>query len=252
MYTQPDAVRTQGLDRNGLLEQFLPLVGQVLASLRRRLPSHVDIDDLHSAGVLGLLAAVGRFDAAQSASFVGYAKVRIRGAILDELRRSDTCSRRSRAMMKRIETAENEITQEHQRPATEEEICTRLSLQPRELRRFRECGAPIRIISLDGNNDARDSDRALHEQIADADQPCVWSALEQGEMLEALARCLERLPVIEKQLLTFYYFEGLRFAEIAAVFELTESRISQIHTKALARLRQLFRQAQHDNSTTEP
>src|SRR5688572_8649730 len=105
--------------RNQLIETYLPLVEKVVAVVRRRLPEHIDHDDLHSAGVMGLIGAVKRFDHAQTHTFEGYARLRIRGAVLDELRRNDSCTRRSRAMAKRIAAAAQEIAQEQGRSATD-------------------------------------------------------------------------------------------------------------------------------------
>jgi RNA polymerase sigma factor for flagellar operon FliA len=230
--------------RNQLIETYLPLVEKVVAVVRRRLPEHIDHDDLHSAGVIGLIGAVERFNDAQTHTFEGYARLRIRGAVLDELRRNDSCTRRSRAMAKRIAAATQEIAQETGRSATDEEISARLDLTVAKLQRFREAGESARVVSLDAHTGADSDQRALHESIADSSQACVVDSIQKQELQQLLMERLATLPAIEKKVLALYYFEGMKLAEIAEIFEVTESRVSQIHKKSVTALRIYLRKAQ--------
>ncbi|HEX2099380.1 MAG TPA: sigma-70 family RNA polymerase sigma factor, partial [Candidatus Synoicihabitans sp.] len=135
--------------QNQLIEQHLPLVRRVLERIRRTLPRHIDIDDLHSAGVTGLIAAAQRFDPAQHETFPGYACLRIRGAILDELRRLDWCPRRTRARNRRIQTAMQQAEQELGRPATDLEMSERMGVTVREFSKWREASRPLSFLPLD-------------------------------------------------------------------------------------------------------
>lgn len=235
---QPDSVRNQ------LIETYLPLVEKVVAVVRRRLPEHIDHNDLHSAGVIGLIAAVQRFDSAQALTFEGYARVRIRGAVLDELRRNDSCTRRSRAMVKRIAATTQEIAQENGRPATDEEVCVRLGIRGTDLHRYRQAAESARIVSLDSNEGSGAGDRALHESIADSTQESVIDTLQKEELQQLLMKRMAEMPVMERKILALYYFEGMKFAEIAEVFDVTESRISQIHRKSVTSLKKFLGKAQ--------
>jgi RNA polymerase sigma factor for flagellar operon FliA len=223
--------------RNQRIEQYLPLVGKVLAKLRRNLPLHVDLDDLHSAGITGLIAAAERFDPAQIGSFQGYVCLRIRGAILDELRRLDTSSRRSRVRHREIQVAVQEIEQERGRAPTDAEVSERLHISVEELVRRREAAAPSRLISLDGGCDGTgEHGQSLHDVIVDQNHACVREMMEKKETVRLLSEHLATLPDLPKRVLALYYFEGLRFSEIAEVFCLSEARICQIHKQTVTKL----------------
>lgn len=228
--------------RNKIIEEYLPCVGAVLAKVQRGLPAHVNADDLYSAGITGLIAAAERFDPAQAQTFRSYVCLRIRGAMLDELRRFDSCSRRNRLWNKKVQVAVQEAEQALGRAPTDQELSARLQISVTELARQRDTARPVRIISLDGEPDS-DPTRAnpLHELIADNNQEDVRETMEREEMTQLLMRRLTELPDIQKKILALYYFEGLRFSEIAEVFDLTESRISQLHKQAVATLQAFIR-----------
>ena len=226
------------LERNERVEQHLPLVRRVLERVRRTLPRHIDVDDLYSAGVTGLIAASDRFDPEQHATFPGYACLRIRGAILDELRRLDWCPRRTRAHARRFEAAVQDAEQELGRTPTDKEMSQRLGVPLRSISKWREAAKPTRFLPLDqpSNNDDPQGG-SLHEIIADEREVSVRDSMEREELLQLMADRIESLPDVQKRILAMYYFEGMRLAEIATVFNRTESRISQIHAQAVATLR---------------
>lgn len=229
---------SEELKRNQLIEQHLPMVRNVLGKLQRTLPSHVDMDALYSAGVMGLIAAVDRFDARKADTFPGYACLRIRCAILDELRRFDPCSRRARMRNRQLTAACDELEQSLGRRATDRELSAHLGISVAELCEQRASATPVRIISLDGDPKTDDAaSTPLHDLIADENRECVRDSLENEEMKELLAAQIDALPDMQKRILAFYYFEKMRFGEIAEVFDLTESRISQIHREALRMLK---------------
>ncbi len=231
-------------ERNERIERFLPLVAQVLAKIRRSLPPHADIDELYSAGVTGLVAAVERFDPSQANSFPGYVCLRIRGAILDELRRLDPCSRSSRSRARKIQQAILEAEQELGRTPTDRELSARLKISVAELERWRGFTTPVRLLSLDAPVDTdADSSSALHEAIADAEQTSVQDRLEHSELLQLLADRMGALPENQQRVLSMYYYEGMRFAEIGQVFGITETRVCQIHKEAVRKLERVIRAA---------
>jgi RNA polymerase sigma factor for flagellar operon FliA len=232
-------------ERNERIERFLPLVAQVLSKIRRTLPPHADIDELYSAGVTGLISAVERFVPSQANSFPGYVCLRVRGAILDELRRLDPCSRSSRSRSRKIQQAILEVEQELGRAPTDRELSAQLKITVAELERWREITTPVRLLSLDAPVDSdSDSSSALHEAIADTEHTCVRDRMEHQELLDLLTDRMGALPEIQQRVLSMYYFDGMRFAEIGGVFDITETRVCQIHKEAVRKLERVIRSAQ--------
>lgn len=228
--------------RNKIIEEYLPCVGSVLAKVQRGLPAYVNADDLYSAGITGLIAAANRFDPAQAQTFRGYVCLRIRGAMLDELRRLDSCTRRHRSWNKKVQVAIQESEQVLGRAPTDQELSERLKISVTELARQRNSAKQVRIVSLDGDPENGPSmAQPLHELIADTNQEDVRETMETEEMKQLLMRRLAELPAIPKKILALYYFEGLRFSEIAEVFDLTESRICQLHKQAVTTLQAFIR-----------
>ncbi len=231
-------VSPASVDEKDLIERFLPLVRNVVDRIKLNIPAHVDADDLYSVGVTGLIAAVRKFDPNQGSTFASYAAMRIRGAILDELRRMDWCPRRARARSRKLKNAINDVEQKLGRAATDAEICTALNLDPREYEKWVEEAKPVTFIAIDQNADSEDGDGAsLHELLADETDRTGRDNLEKAELLQLLTQRIAELPDIPQKILAMYYFENMRLAEIAAVFGLTESRICQIHAQTILGLR---------------
>lgn len=221
-----------------LIERYLPLVRNVVDRIKINLPAHVDADDLYSVGITGLLAAVRKYDPGQNTTFAGYASTRIRGAILDELRRMDWCPRRARAKAKKIKESINLVEQRLKRPATEDEIRTELGLSAKEYAKWLEESRPVCFVAIDQPAEAEEGAGAsLHEIIADHNETPTRDRMEQEELMELMTRCIAALPDTPRKILAMYYHENMRLAEIAAVFRLTESRICQIHSQAVLSLR---------------
>jgi RNA polymerase sigma factor for flagellar operon FliA len=205
--------------------------------IKLNLPAHVDVDDLYSVGVTGLIAAVRKYDPTQDSTFAAYATMRIRGAVLDELRRLDWCPRRARAKARKIKEVINEIEQATGSPAEEEEIQQRLGLSNKEFNRWMEEARPVTFVAIDGPADEDHEGTSLHEVIADENNVLTRDRMEHDELLQLVAQRIQQLPDIPKKILAMYYFENMRLAEIAAVFGLTESRICQIHSQTVLSLR---------------
>lgn len=227
------------LDEKALTERYLPLVRSVVDRIRINLPPHIEAEDLYSVGILGLIAAVKNYDPKQNNTFAAYASRRIRGSVLDELRRLDWRPRRARAKARRIKEVIAEIEQKNGRPATDEEVRKALGLSAKEYAKWLEEAKPACFLALDQSPDEEGGgERAsLHEIIADDTDVLARDDMERRELQELVAQRIRQLPDIPRKILAMYYHENMRLAEIAAVFNLTESRICQIHAQTIIGLR---------------
>jgi RNA polymerase sigma factor for flagellar operon FliA len=231
-------VSPAAVDEKDLIERYLPLVRNVVDRIKLNVPAHVDGDDLYSVGIIGLIAAVRRFDPKQGSTFASYASMRIRGAILDELRRMDWCPRRARARSRKLKNAILDVEQKFGRAATDAEVCAQLGIGPKEYGKWVEEAKPVTFIAIDNTSENEDGRGAsLHELLADESDRTGRDTLEKAEVLQLLSQRIAELPEIPKKILAMYYFENLRLAEIAEVFDLTESRICQIHAQTILGLR---------------
>jgi len=231
-------VSPSAVDEKDLIERYLPLVRNVVDRVKLNVPAHVDADDLYSVGITGLIAAVRKFDPNQGSTFASYAAMRIRGAILDELRRMDWCPRRARARSRKLKSAINDVEQKLGRAAKDSEVCAALGISPKEYEKWVEEAKPVTFIAIDQSADGEEGQGAsLHELLADEADKTGRDSLEKAELLQLLTQRIAELPDIPKKILAMYYFENMRLAEIAAVFDLTESRICQIHAQTILGLR---------------
>ena len=239
-------VTPSAVDEKDLIERYLPLVRNVVDRIKLNVPAHVDADDLYSVGITGLIAAVRKFDPQQGSTFASYAAMRIRGAILDELRRMDWCPRRARARSRKLKSAINDVEQKVGRAATDEEVSAALGLNAKEYAKWVEEAKPVTFIAIDQRSEMEDSEGAsLHELLADETDVTGRDRLEKAEMMQLVAQRIKELPDIPRKILAMYYFESMRLAEIAAVFGLTESRICQIHSQTILGLRAFLSRAQN-------
>ncbi|MBZ9556938.1 MULTISPECIES: RNA polymerase sigma factor FliA [Modicisalibacter] len=220
------------IDQQALLDQYLPVVRRQALALQVRLPASVDLDDLIQAGMVGLLDALGRYNAAQGASLTTYASQRIRGAMIDELRSRDWVPRSVRRHAREIDETIRRLEQQFGRPAEEREIAEALSL---DLDDYRQ-----RLADTNGGHLL-----GFEEMIEEGGEPeggdgapqSPFEALAGSEQRERLIAAIEQLPEREKLLLGLYYQEELNLKEIGAVLGVSESRVCQLHSQAVARLR---------------
>lgn len=223
---------------SALVREYYPLVQQVVSSLQSRLPADADTEELHSVGVTGLVEAIRRYDPDRVPTFHAYALIRIRGAILDELRRMDTLSRQNRAHSRSIRDAVAELEQELGRVPSDHEIAARLGITLTQFDRMRRRAQPISMLSIDQTvGSDPDSCGPLSDYLADDSELTSLETLEQSESRRILRERIELLPERQREVLRQYYFEGRKLAEIAVVFGVTEARVCQIHTQALGMLR---------------
>ena len=225
--------------RDRLILTYAPLVKFVAGRLGSGLPAHVDESDLVSYGLLGLIGAIERFDPTREIKFETYAIARIRGAIIDELRALDWVPRSVRSRAREIERAMAELERRLHRAPTDEEIAAKLGITVEDLEGSLMEISRSSIAALDElwTVSAGGDQIALIDTIEDTQGPEPQSALAQAEMREALGEAIARLPEREKLVVTLYYYEELTLREIGEVLGVTESRISQLHTKAILRLK---------------
>ncbi len=226
--------------RDRLILTYAPLVKYVAGRLGSGLPAHVDDDDLVSYGLLGLIGAIERFDPDRDIKFETYAIARIKGAIIDELRAMDWVPRSVRAHARDVERAVAELEAKFGRAPTDEEISGKLGLTQEELDDSLSEISRSSIAALDELWTVQGSTGdtvALIDTIEDTQGAAPASALDQSEMREMIADAISRLPEREKLVITLYYYEELTLREIGEVLGVTESRVSQLHTKAILRLK---------------
>ena len=223
-------------ERQRLLIENLPEVRYIARRIHDRLPSHVLFDDLVHAGILGLIDAVDKFDPTKNVQLKSYARFRIRGAILDSLRQLDWSPRHLRRQARQIEQVNRELASELGRSPSEPEIAARLGVELVELQRLLGELRGLDLGSLQGQSD----DGLIEENVAVAatrPEEDPFHITLRTEMRAVLAQAIEELNDKERQVLGLYYLEELTMKEVGVILDIGESRVSQIHTTALIRLR---------------
>ena len=218
-----------------LVERFAPLVTRIARQLAARLPASVEVDDIIQAGMIGLMDAASRFKADQGAQFETFATQRVRGAMLDELRQSDWAPRTVRRTQRAIDSAIHAVEQRLGRAATEREIAKELGVTLKDYRAMLFEARSGQVVSFEESEENDDGDVVARHRADEAQEP--QARLEERRFRESLVRAIDELPDRERQLMGLYYEQDLNFREIAAVLGVTESRICQMHTQAVARLR---------------
>ena len=225
--------------RDRLILTYAPLVKFVAGRLGASLPAHVDEQDLASYGLLGLIGAIERFDPDREIKFETYAIARIKGAIIDELRSLDWVPRSVRTRAREIERAIAELERTLLRAPSDEEIAAKLGVTQVELEESLTEISRSSMAALDElwTPSSGGDQISLIDTIEDTSGPDPEASLQQTELKEALGEAIARLPEREKLVVTLYYYEELTLREIGEVLGVTESRVSQLHTKAVLRLK---------------
>jgi RNA polymerase sigma factor FliA len=239
LWRQYKSSRDQAV-RDRLILTYAPLVKYVAGRLGSGLPAHVDEGDLVSYGLLGLIGAIERYDPDRDVKFETYAIARIKGSIIDELRAMDWVPRSVRSRAREIERAIADLESKLGRAPNDEEIAGKLGLSQEELDDSLSEISRSSIAALDELWTVQGSSGdqvALIDTIEDTQGPEPQSALDQSEVKEMIADAISRLPEREKLVITLYYYEELTLREIGEVLGVTESRVSQLHTKAILRLK---------------
>jgi RNA polymerase sigma factor FliA len=222
--------------REQLILEHLPQVRLIARRIHERLPESVSLDDLVSTGVVGLISAIDRFDASHNVKLKTYAEYKIRGAILDGLRGLDWAPRQQRKRSKQIEAAMVSAEHRLQRSASEDEIAQELGLGIKEYHEWLVEVRGLNLGSLEGASDDEDS-RDLLNFISEDEEDWPSRLLERNELKKLLALAITKMPEVEKTVLGLYYHEELTLREISKILHLHESRISQLKSQAILRLR---------------
>jgi RNA polymerase sigma factor for flagellar operon FliA len=225
--------------RERLILTYAPLVKYVAGRVGSGLPAHVDDNDLTQYGLLGLISAIERYDPDRDVKFETYAIARIKGSIIDELRAMDWVPRSVRSRAREIERAIAQLETELMRAPTDDEIARKLGVAEEDLDESLTQISRSSIAALDElwTVSSSGDQVALIDTIEDTQGPEPQSALAVTEQKEALGEAIARLPEREKLVITLYYYEELTLREIGEVLGVTESRVSQLHTKAILRLK---------------
>jgi RNA polymerase sigma factor for flagellar operon FliA len=228
------------LDAGTLLKQYSPLVRRLAHQMIAKLPANVELDDLIQVGMIGLSDALSRFDAAQGVQFETFATQRIRGAMLDELRGNDWMSRGDRRHQRSIEAAVHKLEQRHGRPPSEGEIAREMGLSLAEYQELLGKVRGTQLIYLEDMRGGEGDDDYLDHHVADAESNPM-ARLQDQRMRQALVEAIKNLPEREQYVMSMYYEHDMNLKEIAAVLGVTESRVCQLHSQSIARLRTRLR-----------
>ncbi len=225
--------------RNELIVEFAPLIKYIAQRIAARLPANIELDDLISSGVIGLMDAIEKYDSSRDNKFKTYAEFRIRGAILDELRSQDWVPRSVREKAKLLERAYSKIEQEKGRQATDEEVCAELNINQDEYYEMLNQVRSVSILSFDDISSFSKADKKSLHSLGDG-SPKVstpFSEVNVASLKRMIAEAIKDLPEKQRLVLSLYYYEDLNLKEIGRVLDVTESRVSQLHTQAVLRLK---------------
>lgn len=224
--------------KDELIKEYAPLIKFVAQKIAIRLPSNIELDDLISAGVIGLMDAIDKYDPNRDNKFKTYAEFRIRGSILDELRAQDWVPRSIRDKAKVLDKTIVLLEAELKRAPTDEEIAFRLNMSIEEFHDLVNQVRPVNILSIDEQQAFGDTDKkSIINLIEGTKLNNPFNQLNMKQVKDVIAEAIEGLPERQKLVLSLYYFEDLNLKEIGDVLRVTESRVSQLHAQAVTRLR---------------
>ncbi len=221
-------------DRQAIAKHYAPKIKYLALRMKAKLPKNVELNDLISAGTVGLVEALGKFDASLGIKFETYAENRIKGAMLDELRRMDWFSRGLRHRVRTLEEAIRRYENQHGRSASEEDLQRQTGLSEKEVRLGLEALQNQLCLNLDAIQETFSTEHQSHVD----NEPYKATALQ--EIVDKVAGLIDTLTPREKMVLSLYYGDELNMKEVAEVMEITEGRVSQLHSQAMGRLRQKF------------
>ncbi len=228
-------------NKDTLLDQHTMLVKKLAYQLKSKLPSSVELDDLIQAGMMGLLDAANKYEDSHGAQFETYAAQRIRGAMLDELRSADWLPRSIRKNMREVETAISQLEQKLGRQPSESEVAKALSLSLEGYyEKLSHCSGHQLVYYEDFQENENQGEHFLDRFVKDDDNP--MQALLESDFKDALVNAIESLPEREKILMGLYYEQELNLKEIGAIMNVSESRVCQLHTQAVSRLRSTLKE----------
>lgn len=231
------------VDQNNLLTEFAPLVKKMAYQIRAKLPPNVEVGDLVQAGMIGLLDAMSRYEQTLGAQFQTYAVQRIRGAMLDELRSSDWLPRSIRKNMRKIETAITEAQQKLGRVPTESEVAAQMKLSLADYQDLLSDSGGHQLVYYEDFQDGEGGEHFLDRFCTDSSADPL-QALMNTDFREAVIEAIYALPDREQVLMSLYYEQEMNLKEIGAIMNVSESRVCQLHSQAVARLRAQLKEQQ--------
>lgn len=244
--TQNAFQNTRQSDRDQMILDHLPQVKLIARRIHDRCPGNVVLEDLISVGTIGLISAIDNFDPAQGVKLKTYAEYKIRGAILDSLREMDWAPREQRKRSKQVEWAIASLEQRLQRTPTEPEIADELGISIKEYHGWLVEIRSLNLGSLELSSPAGEEGRDLLQYVSDDKEHWPSRLLERSELERLVARTIERMPYNERTVLSLYFHEELTLRDISKVMGLHESRISQLKTQALLRMRSFLQKSWPD------
>lgn len=233
---EPSKLTPQQKDK--LIMEYAPLIKFIAQKIAVRLPSNIELDDLISSGVIGLMDAIEKYDPTRDNKFKTYAEFRIRGSILDELRAQDWVPRSVRDKAKMLDRTLIQLEAELGRSATDEEVCEKLSISIEEFHDLLNQVRPVSVLSIDDAATFSNVDKKSILNILEGtklNNP--FNQLNLKSVKDIVAKAIEDLPERQRLVLSLYYYEDLNLKEIGKILRVTESRVSQLHAQAIARLR---------------
>ena len=229
------------LDRDAMIRQYVPLVRRLAHHMIVKLPPSIEIDDLIQVGMIGLAEALSRYESSQGVQFETFATQRIRGAMIDELREGDWMSRGSRKSQKEIEHAVHRLEHRLGRSPAESEIARELGMSLTEYQSLLGKVRGTQLVYLEDMRSSKDDeDNFLDRHVSDEEADPAHLLSDQ-RMREALVAAIKTLPEREQHVMGMYYEQDMNLKEIAAVLGVTESRVCQLHSQSIARLRAKMR-----------
>lgn len=229
------------LDRDAMIRQYSPLVRRLAHHMMAKLPANVQVDDLIQVGLIGLSEALARYEAAQGVQFETFATQRIRGAMIDELRENDWMSRGSRKSQKEIERALRRLEHQLGRSPTESEIAAELGMTLVDYQSLLSKVRGTQLMYLEDMNGGSDDDDSFLDRHVSDSSVDPMNMLRDQRLRESLVNAIKTLPEREQYIMSMYYENDMNLKEIAAVLGVTESRVCQLHSQSIARLRAKMR-----------
>jgi len=229
--------------REQIIKEFAHVVRAMAHRLAFRLPAYLDAEDLISVGTIGLMDAMDKYDPSREAKFKTYAEFRIRGAMLDEIRSMDWIPRSVHERISLLQRTHTELLSRLGRPPTDEEVARELKMSPEELDDFLSRAKGAVMISIDDLNLHESDGQKIVRMLADTHNPDPLSALVNERERELIGQAIQELPEKERLVLTLYYYEELTMKEIGELLKVTESRVCQIHAKAILNLKAYMQRA---------
>jgi len=230
-------LKTRKKPKEEVILKYAPLIKYIANRIASKLPLHIDIQDLINSGVLGLIDAIEKFDPDKGVKFETYAEYRIKGAILDSLRAMDWVPRSVRKVATLLENTYADLEKKLGRPATDEEMAEAMEVGVDKFHKLISRVSHVSMVSLEKDPKNTSSKHSLLDRLMDENSETPSQKLDNEELRTVLSQHIERLPEKERIVISYYYYSDMTMKEIGRKLSLTESRVSQIHTKAVLRLR---------------